>query len=150
MAQLRGTATDVVAAPLAECFALVQAVDRYPSWHPDVVREVEVLERDTEGRPRRVRTKLHVARGPLVKDFDLIMAVIAEPSEALKLTRVSDHPSDQSFDVGWRLREDAGTRMTVDLSANLNVPRFVPLGSIGDSLAEGFVQAAKDALARGD
>jgi ribosome-associated toxin RatA of RatAB toxin-antitoxin module len=147
MAELRGSATDLVAAPLAECFAFVQAVDRYPSWHPDVVREVEVLERDAEGRPHRVRTKLHVARGPLVKDFDLILAMIAEPPEGLKLTRVSDHPSDQSFDVAWRLREGARTRMTIDLSANLNVPRFLPLGGIGDSMAEGFVQAAKDALA---
>lgn len=149
MAQLRGTATDLVAAPLADCFAFVQAIDRYPSWHPDVVRAVEVLERDAEGRPQRVHAKLHVARGPLVKDFDLIMAVIAEPLEGLKLTRVSDRPSDQSFDVAWRLREDAGTEMTVDLSANLNVPRFVPLGGIGDSMAEGFVQAAKDALTPG-
>jgi ribosome-associated toxin RatA of RatAB toxin-antitoxin module len=149
MAELRGTAADVVAAPLAECFALVEAVDRYPSWHPEVVREVEVLERDAEGRPHRVRTKLHVARGPLVKDFELVMAVVAEPPEILKLTRVSDRPSDQSFDVAWRLREGAGTRMTVDLSANLNVPRFLPLGGIGNSMAEGFIRAAKDALARG-
>ena len=149
MAQLRGTATDVVAAPLAECFAFVQAVDRYPSWHPDVVREVEVLVRDAEGRPQRVRTKLHVARGPLVKDFDLIMAVIAEPPESLKLARVSDHPSAQSFDVAWRLRKGSETQMAVDLSANLNVPRFLPLGDIGNSMAEGFVQAAKDALAGG-
>jgi ribosome-associated toxin RatA of RatAB toxin-antitoxin module len=147
MAQLRGTATDLVAAPLAECFALVQAVDGYPSWYPDVVREVEVLEHDSEGRPHRVRTKLHVARGPVVKDFDLIMAVIADPPQGLKLTRVSDHPSDQSFEVAWRLGEGAQTRMTVDLSADLNVPRFLPLGGIGDSIAEGFVQAAKDTLA---
>lgn len=147
MAALRGTATDLVAAPLAECFALAQAVDRYPSWYPDVVREVEVLERDAEGRPHRVRTKLHVARGPVVKDFDLIMAVIAEPPEGLRLTRISDHPSDQSFEVAWRLRDGAQTRMTVDLSADISVPRFLPLGGIGNSIAEGFVQAAKDALA---
>ena len=147
MAELRGTATDLVAAPLADAFALVQAVDRYPSWYPDVVREVEVVERDAEGLPHRVRTKLHVARGPVVKDFDLIMAVIAEPPESLRLTRVSDHPSDQSFEVAWRLRDRGRTSLTVDLSANLNVPRFLPLGGIGNSIAEGFVQAAKDALA---
>jgi ribosome-associated toxin RatA of RatAB toxin-antitoxin module len=147
MAELRGTATDLVAAPLAECFALIQAVDRYPSWHPDVVREVEVLERDAEGQPQRVHTKLHVARGPVVKDFDVILAVIAEPPEGLKLTRVADHPSDQSFDVAWRLQDGARTRMTIDLSANLNVPRFLPLGAVGNSIAEDFILAAKDALA---
>ena len=149
MAQLRGTATDVVNAPLTECFAFVQAVDRYPNWHPDVVREVEVLERDADGRPSRVRTKLHVARGPLVKDFDLVMAVIAEPPGSLKLARVADQPSDQTFDVAWRLSEAGSTRLSLDLSANLNVPRFLPLGGIGDSMAAGFVQAAKDALTSG-
>jgi hypothetical protein len=37
--------------------------------------------------------------------------------------------------------------MTIDLSANLNVPRFLPLGGIGNSIAEDFIRAAKDALA---
>ena len=60
-----------VAAPLEECFALLAAVDRYPHWCPDVVRYVEVLERGAGGQPRRVRMLIHVARGTLVKEFQL-------------------------------------------------------------------------------
>jgi Polyketide cyclase / dehydrase and lipid transport len=69
MKKLHGTATEVVAAPLDQCLALLEAVDRYPTWYPEVVRDVEVLDRDPSGQPTRARTKLHVSRGPLVKDF---------------------------------------------------------------------------------
>ena len=55
--------------------ALLAAVDRYPSWHPDVVKDVEVLERDDQGRPTKARTKLHVQHGPITRDFDLTMEV---------------------------------------------------------------------------
>ena len=75
MKDLRGTANAVVGAPRDACFALLQAVDRYPAWHPAVVREVEVLDRDGDGVAVQARTKLHVALGAIVKDFDLVMAV---------------------------------------------------------------------------
>src|ERR1022692_2749591 len=78
MKELRGTATALVPAPLTQCLALVEAVDRYPAWYPDVVRTVEVLERD----------------------------------------------------------------------ANLDVPRFLPLGGVGDSVAQGFISAASAKLVR--
>ena len=34
----------------------------------------------------------------------------------------------------------------LDLAANLNVPRFLPLGDVGDSMAAGFVNAATRTL----
>ena len=34
------------------------------------------------------------------------------------------------------------TQIRLDLAANLDVPRFVPLGGVGDSMADGFVSAA--------
>lgn len=142
MKELQGRATALVAAPLDECLALLAAVDRYPAWYPEVVQDVEVLERGPDGGPTRVRTKLHVARGAVVKDFDLVMAVAVQPPGSVDLTRVGDHGSDQRFDVSWRLREEQRTRIDLDLRAALNVPRFLPLGGIGDSIAQGFVAAA--------
>ncbi len=131
-------------APLAQCLALVEAVDEYPAWYPDVVRTVEVLERDARGLPRRVRTALHLSAGPLTKDFDLLMAVTVEPPATVKLVKVG---GTAKFDVIWRLHDGPNTRLTLELDANLDVPRFVPLGGIGDSVAQGFVSAASAELA---
>jgi Polyketide cyclase / dehydrase and lipid transport len=147
MKQLHGTATQVVAAPLDECLALLKAVDRYPAWYPEVVREVEILDRDPSGQPTRARTKLHVSRGPLVRDFDLILAIVIELPATVKLTMPTTDPSQQQFGVMWRLQDGEGTRIELYLDANLRVRRFLPVGGIGNSMAKGFVAAACRALA---
>lgn len=145
MKELRGTATALVPAPLERCLALVEAVDRYPDWYPDVVRSVEVLERDIGGVPSRARTKLHVAVGPVTKDFDLLMAVTVQAPATVKLVKVG---GSAKFDVVWRLQAGESTRLSLELDANLDVPRFLPLRGVGDSIARGFVSAANAELAR--
>lgn len=145
MKELRGTATALVPAPLERCLALVEAVDRYPDWYPDVVRSVEVLEWGIGGVPSRARTQLHVAVGPLTKDFDLLMAVTVEPPATVKLVKVG---GSAKFDVVWRLQAGESTRLSLELDANLDVPRFLPLRGVGDSIARGFVSAASAELAR--
>jgi ribosome-associated toxin RatA of RatAB toxin-antitoxin module len=145
MKELRGIATAAVPAPLAQCLALVEAVDGYPAWHPDVVRAVEVLERDARGLASRVQTKLHLSAGPLTKDFDLLMEVTVEPPATVKLVKVG---GTAKFDVIWRLHDEENTRLELELDANLNAPRFLPLGGVGDSVAQGFITAASEELAR--
>ena len=147
MKELNGTATAVVGAPIEECLALLEAVDRYRAWYPEVVRSVDVLDRDPSGQPTKARTRLHVSHGALVKDFDLVLAVVVQPPGTVKLTKVASGSSEQQFDVTWRLQEGKGTRIELYLDANLNVPRFLPLGGIGNAMAEGFVAAASRALA---
>ena len=132
-------------APLAQCLALVQAVDGYPVWYPEVVRSVEVLERDAHGMPTRAQTKLHVSAGPVTKDFDFLMAVTVEPPATVKLAKVG---GTAKFDVIWRLSEEDNTRIELELDANLDVPRFLPLGDVGDSVAQGFISAASAELTR--
>jgi len=145
--ELHGQATTTVAAPRQQCFVVLRQVDGYPQWYPDTVRELQVVDRDSAGEPTKVRTKLHVAHGPVVKDFDLLMAVSAVEPETVSLTRVTDGRSDQRFDVVWRLSEaGARTGIALDLKAALDVPRFLPLGGIGDSIAQGFVAAASAAI----
>lgn len=123
--------------------SLLTSVDRYPNWYPDVVKEVEVLERDDQGRPTKAHTKLHVQHGPITRDFDLTMAVEVDPAGTVKLSRIPHHGSDgEKFEVAWRVSGASPTRIAVDLAANLDVPRFLPLGGIGDSIAQGFVSAA--------
>jgi ribosome-associated toxin RatA of RatAB toxin-antitoxin module len=147
--ELHGAAAVEVAASPAQSIAFLEAVDRYPEWYPDVVQQVEVTERDASGRPSRANAKLHVAHGPLTKDFNLQLAVTSEPSGTVKLERVTHGPSDhEQFRVVWRVTEAVRTRIDVALDANLSVPRFLPVGGIGDGLAQGFVGAAARGLER--
>jgi ribosome-associated toxin RatA of RatAB toxin-antitoxin module len=148
MKELHGTASAAVGVPGDRCFALLADVEGYPRWYPDVVRDVQVLERDGPGQPTKVRTTLHVAQGRLARDFTLTMAVTAQRPSLVKLTRVPNEPSDEErFEVAWHLDSSAETRIRLELDANLSVPRLLPLGGIGDSIAHGFVAAAARALA---
>ncbi len=132
-------------ASLAQALALVEAIDEYPVWYPEVVREVQVLERDARGLPSRAQTRLHLSAGPVTKDFDLLMAVTVEPPATVKLAKVG---GSANFDVIWHLSEGESTHIQLALDASLDVPRFLPLGDIGDSVAQGFISAASAELAR--
>lgn len=147
MKEFHGTATQVVAAPVEDCLSLLRAVDGYPTWFPEMVRDVEVLQRDASDQPTRARTKLHVARGPLVHDFDLLMAIAVEPPGTVKLSKVTSDRSPSRFDVTWSLQAAESTRIELNLSATLSVSERVPVGDIGNAIAEQFVAAASRALA---
>jgi Polyketide cyclase / dehydrase and lipid transport len=126
---------------------LLEDIDRYPTWAPDIVKEAEVLERDAAGHPVKARTKLHVERGPLTRDFNLVFDVKIDPAGTIALTRIPHQPTDEErFDVTWRVDGGASTRIALDLAANLNVPRFIPLGDVGDAMAHQLVSAATRAL----
>ena len=148
MKELTGSASATTSATREQSLALLEDIDGYPTWHPEVVKEAEVLERDAQGHPTRARCKLHIERGPLTRDFNLLMAVDVDPAGTVKLTRTPHESTDQErFDVTWRV--DGGnpsTQIRLDLAANLNVPRLVPLGGVGDALAQGMVSAATRAL----
>ena len=104
-----------------------------------------MVERDARGVPSRAQTKLHLSVGPVTKDFDLLMAVTVEPPATVKLAKVG---GAAKFDVIWRLSEGEQTRIELDLDASLDVPRFLPLGDVGNSVAQGFISAASAELAR--
>jgi Polyketide cyclase / dehydrase and lipid transport len=147
MKTLHGEATVVVAASIDECLDLLEAIDHYTDWYPEVIRQVEVLERNPEGNPRMARATVHVARGPLVRDLQLVVAVTTDDEGVVKLTRLPNEPSDdETFEVSWHLTEADGTRIELRLHGYLDVPRLIPLGGIGDSMAEGFVAAVTRAL----
>jgi ribosome-associated toxin RatA of RatAB toxin-antitoxin module len=150
MKELHGSASVPVAASPDRCLALLEAVDEYPTWYPEVVQEATVLERDARGRPTRVKSTLHVARGPLVKDFHLVLAVISDGQREVKLMRLHEAGSgDEEFEAHWHVEQAVSARIRLDLTASLDVPRFLPLGGIGDSMAEGFVAAAANQLRGG-
>ena len=118
-----------------------------PSWHPGVIKDAEVLERGDDGLPATARATVHVAVGPLVRDFQLRVAVAVESGRRVTLTRIPHEPSDpERFQVDWLIEPGAQARLSVELTARLDVPRLLPVGAIGDSLAQGFVEAASRAL----
>jgi hypothetical protein len=147
MKELTGSASGTTAATPEQVMALLEAIEGYPSWAPDVVKEAEVLERDAGGQPTQARTKLHVERGRLTRDFNLLLAVSVDPAGTIELRRIPHQPSDpERFDVTWRVEGGQSTRIELELSANLDVPRFIPLGDVGDTTAQQLVSAATRAL----
>ncbi|PZS06752.1 MAG: hypothetical protein DLM64_15940 [Solirubrobacterales bacterium] len=146
MKELRGSASTHTSAGVKECVGFFAAVEDYPSWYPEVVRSVEVLEQGAGGHTSKARAVLHLARGPIVKDFDLVLEVVVQAG-AVQLRRLAHDPSDQErFEVGWVARADVDTRLDLLLVATLSVPRLIPLGGVGDAIAGGFVTAASRAL----
>ena len=144
MKELRGTADSAVGAPVERCVALLADVEQYPGWHPDVVRHAEVLERDERGRATKARAKLRAAIGGLGRDFDLTLAVSVPQPDTVKLSRLPHGPDDrEELEMRWEVHDG---RIQLRIEARLDVPRLLPAGGIGDSLAEGFVQAAVRAL----
>jgi ribosome-associated toxin RatA of RatAB toxin-antitoxin module len=143
MKDLQGTASTAVSATPEECIAVLAAVDRYPTWYPDVIRQVEVLQRDSAGLPRRAKTTVHLSVGPLANDYHFEVTVEVQPG-AVILARVPDEPFDEErLEVRWQVRP---RQLGVEVVARLDVPRFLPLGSAGPSVAQGFVEAAKRVL----
>jgi hypothetical protein len=143
MKDLHGGASATVNASPQRCIEVLRDIERYPQWYPDVVREVQVLETGTDGQARRAQAILHAAVGPISRDLPLLLNVTVTDTE-VKLSRVANEPSDREhFDVTWRA-EGSGesTHLVLALDAALDVPRLVPLGGVGDTLAEGFVTAA--------
>jgi ribosome-associated toxin RatA of RatAB toxin-antitoxin module len=146
--QLHGTSSALVDASLDETYRLLHDVEHYPDWYPDMVRSVEVVERDRYGHATKARTHLNVTAGALgSRQFNLLMTVEGEPLELVRLARIPHHAGDEeAFAVSWHLTQEAKTRIRVTLDANLSIPRFLPVGGLGDTLAQGFVTAATKAL----
>ena len=144
MKELRGTAAAAVDAPLDSALALLEAVDAYPTWYPEVVKAVDVIERrDADGPPERIRTTLHLSQGPIARDFEVLMDVAVQRPTTVRLTRVPHEPEDdERFEVLWTLERQDRTQINLELLAALPVPRFLPVARVGDSVARGFVDAA--------
>jgi Polyketide cyclase / dehydrase and lipid transport len=147
MKELRASASATVAATPEACTQLLAAVDRYPIWYPDVIRDAEVLERAADGAPQRVRATIHLALGPIARDFPLVLDVAVEPGRRVTLSRVPHEPTDEErFELAWNVDGGPPTTLRLELAAQLEVPPFLPVGGIGGAVAQAFVDAASRAL----
>jgi ribosome-associated toxin RatA of RatAB toxin-antitoxin module len=140
--ELHGQASGEVRASAEQCFALLADVEGYPSWYPQVVRRAEALESG------RARVTLHVAQGPLVRDFDLLFDVHTSRPERVELARVPHDRSDpERFEVSWLIEPSAaGARLQLRLYGKLSLPRLLPIGGAAEGIVSGFLAAATKAL----
>lgn len=150
MKELSATASDVSPAPIERCFELLADVEHYPDWYPAGVKRVEVLERDPDsGRATLVAAKLSLGDGPLRKEFNLQLAIGATSNSGVELTRVKKDAADgEQLVVAWALAQNGAeaTQVSVELRAALELPPFLPVGPIAQSVADGFLAAAVRAL----
>jgi Polyketide cyclase / dehydrase and lipid transport len=147
MKTLQASASASVAAAPEQCTAFLAAVDGYPRWHPELIRGAETIERTADGTPSRARATIHLALGPLVRDFEMLLAIGVVPGRGVTLTRVPHDPSDpERFELRWRVEPGPPTRLALELAATVDVPRLLPVGALGQQLAQGFVDAASRAL----
>ncbi|HMD52761.1 MAG TPA: SRPBCC family protein [Solirubrobacteraceae bacterium] len=143
MKRLHGAAEATVDVPIEGCLSFLADLEAYPSWYPEVVREVQVVEYGDDGLPLKAETKLHLSYGPVSRDLDLLLAITVRSSGLVQLTHIPRGPSSgASFDAIWRLEDHAGTQLELELDATMPVPGVVPLGGVGDAFAAGFMQAA--------
>lgn len=82
MKHLDGRAQASVQAPIADCYALLEAVERYPSWCGEFIREASRVERGGDGRPVRAHVVVYVAQSPFAKRFEFDATIRAEPARA--------------------------------------------------------------------
>ena len=150
MKQLQGSASTEIELPLDDCFALLASIDRYPAWF-EVVREVEILDREPDGRPRLARVELYVPQSPFGTDFSLTVAVQADRPAAMQFTKLPNGPADEDrLEITWRMRENGWTEIEFEFDAVISfVPGYLPVGAAGDVIAEAILDAATNAFAGG-
>jgi hypothetical protein len=143
MKDLTGTATGRTQIAIEDCYALLSDVGSYPDWFRDGVRAAEVLERDpASGEATKVRTTLHISMG-LGRDFTLNMGVTRRPPDMVELRRLPHESSDpEEMTVTWHLSQGPETLLELAMAAQLDVPRFLPVGGLAQGLADQFMQAA--------
>jgi ribosome-associated toxin RatA of RatAB toxin-antitoxin module len=105
MADLEGTRSIEIAAPRERCFAIAADLDHVPEWH-GAMTEVEVLERDGEGRATLVESQMDAT----VAKVRMRLRFSYDDPAGLQWTRESGDL--RSLEGSWRF-EDRGDGMTL-------------------------------------
>lgn len=139
--------TTVRASP-ADCLAVVGDVEGYPSWYPALIRRVQLIPPAHPGGPPVVQATLHGRLGPVERDFTLLLEVSrSQDGRMVRLSRLAHEDSDpERVELVWRIGDSDPAELSIEVSACLDVPRWLPLQGVGDTVAEGFLAAARQAL----
>src|SRR5215210_5131849 len=113
MGTIDGQKTVEIEAPIERCYEIAADIENAPDWQGSL-REVEVLERDAEGRPELVETKSDAK----VKTVSTRLRFSYDPPNEIRWTQ---EKGDVKSLVGWWDLEDLGsdrTRATYALEAD--------------------------------
>jgi uncharacterized membrane protein len=111
---IHGSATATINAPIDEVFAVAADVEGSPAWQPEI-KQVEVLERDGDGRQVLVRTVTNGGVRDLKADLDFSYD---EPG-AIRWTQAEGDL--KSIDGSWEFEDlgDGTTRATYEMTVDL-------------------------------
>jgi uncharacterized protein YndB with AHSA1/START domain len=120
MADLEGSRTREIAAPRTRCFEIAADLDRAPEWH-GAMTGVDVLERDAEGRPTLVESKLDAQ----VTKVSVQLRFSYEPPRAIRWRR--EGGDLRNLDGAWTFEELDQERTRATYSLAIDVPRRLSL-----------------------
>src|SRR5215212_1652258 len=120
MADLEGRASAEIDAPIDHCWEVIADVERAPEWQ-GTMKSAEALERDAEGRPTLVETKIDalVASVTVCLRFDY-----SEPT-GMRWTR--ERGDLKSLVGSWQLEELDGGRVRATYSLEIGLNRALSL-----------------------
>ncbi len=111
--------TMIVAGTPERCLAIVADVEAYPSWVADL-KEVQVLERDAEGRAALV----HFRAGAFGRSTSYVLAYdwSGMPERVAWIQKEGDLTNRLDGSYVFTPRSDGGTEVRYELAVELRVP----------------------------
>jgi hypothetical protein len=130
--------------PIRACFSLLEAVERYPGWCGEFIREVSSVERADDGRPVRAHVVVYVAQSPFGKRFEFDATIRTEPPRRVYLSRLPGSQDDRDrFSLSWSLTAGERTQIGLEFAAAVSfLPSALPLPGVGDLIAGALLDAA--------
>jgi carbon monoxide dehydrogenase subunit G len=140
MSEFGGEGTIEIEAARDRCFEVAADAERYPDWHP-VIKSVEVLERDAEGRAATTR---------LVVDASVSVVTVEvgfsyEPPVSVECRRRSGDLSEMW--TRFELAELGPERTRLDYSTGLDPGRMLSMMARGPVLDKVRHKLVDDAMA---
>ena len=113
-----GVSSIDVDATAEELFAIVTDIEAYPDWIGDV-KEVEVLERDSEGRPTASTMRVDVT----IKEVTYTLDYEYDGHERMSwLSRPGGDVKSIEGSYTFEINDEGGTRVTYDLAIDPGFP----------------------------
>ena len=131
MGEIRGERTVEIDAPVERCYAIAADIENAPEWQGSL-RDVEVLERDSERRPLVVETESDAK----VKSVRARLRFSYDPSEHIRW--VQEKGDTKSLTGSWHLEDLGGGRTRATYALAIDPGRM--LGMLLRGPAEGKVR----------
>ncbi len=132
--------TEVLPASPERCFDVVTDFEAYPEWM-STFKDVEVLERDADGRPILVEFRIDAK----LREVRYILRHHLDAPRRISWDYVEGDAKDVEGE--WRFEDAGDGRTRCTYAVSFDVGGFVP-GSVKRALAEQAVRSSLSALAK--